>query len=300
MSSTDGQDGAAPSPSPSPSESPSPSSTTKPSSGTSPASLAALLSAILAGAFMISIGLAFFGIWLSRRRAARFGLIGNDNDSKNSSHNGLTSATVMGSTPRRKLQKMIGAWSTAKLRNVSSSTASSAPLVRQNTSASFPSILPRMLTGNLIFNRRPSFTASPRWSSGGQFMHATHNGSTSWIDEDALHGPKVGRRQRESKRKRIRESWPLMNRAPTLPGLHHTYHGYCQQAEHIEDETMLDNVYQESPGAAEAGCCCQPRSAACPGNRHGVQSALCRASETDDQPPRGCPSTPNSACKVSS
>ncbi|KAK3308782.1 uncharacterized protein B0T15DRAFT_392346 [Chaetomium strumarium] len=54
---------------------------------------------------------------------------------------------------------------------------------------------------------------------------------SSWIDEDALHGPKVssgGDRgfTREAKRKSRGSSWPLRNRAPTLPRVHHTVHGY--------------------------------------------------------------------------
>ncbi|KAK4239665.1 hypothetical protein C8A03DRAFT_32266 [Achaetomium macrosporum] len=53
---------------------------------------------------------------------------------------------------------------------------------------------------------------------------------SSWIDEDALHGPKVsggGRGfTREAKRKSRGSSWPLRYRAPTLPRVHHTVHGY--------------------------------------------------------------------------
>ncbi|KAG7288900.1 hypothetical protein NEMBOFW57_005260 [Staphylotrichum longicolle] len=54
-------------------------------------------------------------------------------------------------------------------------------------------------------------------------------GKASWIDEDALDGPKIsggGGEGEGRKRKRNRGSWPLRYRAPTLPRVHHTVHGY--------------------------------------------------------------------------
>lgn len=54
-------------------------------------------------------------------------------------------------------------------------------------------------------------------------------GKASWIDEDALHGPKIsggGGEGEGRKKKRNRGSWPLRYRAPTLPRVHHTVHGY--------------------------------------------------------------------------
>ncbi|CRK35256.1 hypothetical protein BN1708_016433, partial [Verticillium longisporum] len=44
------------------------------------------------------------------------------------------------------------------------------------------------------------------------------NSCNSWIDEDAIHGPKVVKAKRESKGFSLRESWLIM-RTPTLPNL---------------------------------------------------------------------------------
>ncbi|KAM0328669.1 hypothetical protein ACHAQA_005081 [Verticillium albo-atrum] len=44
------------------------------------------------------------------------------------------------------------------------------------------------------------------------------NSCNSWIDEDAIHGPKVAKAKRESKGFSLRESWLIM-RTPTLPNL---------------------------------------------------------------------------------
>ncbi|KAH6845522.1 hypothetical protein B0I37DRAFT_380436 [Chaetomium sp. MPI-CAGE-AT-0009] len=54
----------------------------------------------------------------------------------------------------------------------------------------------------------------------------------SWIDEDALHGPKVSGGKEvakgggKKKKNKGRGPWPLRNRAPTLARVHHTIHGY--------------------------------------------------------------------------
>ncbi|KAK4127765.1 hypothetical protein N657DRAFT_678324 [Parathielavia appendiculata] len=93
-------------------------------------------------------------------------------------------------------------------------------------------------------------------------------GKASWIDEDALHGPKVsggnvevttcggggggggvvvgGFRKKKNKEK-DRGSWPLRNRAPTSPRLHHTIMGspYLKSGARGESsETLLCEAWE--------------------------------------------------------
>ncbi|KAI6377538.1 hypothetical protein MCOR25_002520 [Pyricularia grisea] len=58
--------------------------------------------------------------------------------------------------------------------------------------------------------------------------------NSNWIDEDAIHGPKVKKHKDTSGKKLIRDSWPLKAMVPTLPKLHHhTGSHHSQQGEHL-------------------------------------------------------------------
>ncbi|TLS27038.1 hypothetical protein PpBr36_04556 [Pyricularia pennisetigena] len=58
--------------------------------------------------------------------------------------------------------------------------------------------------------------------------------NSSWIDEDAIHGPKVKMHKDTSGKKWIRDSWPLKTMVPTLPKLHHhTESHHSQQGEQM-------------------------------------------------------------------
>lgn len=65
--------------------------------------------------------------------------------------------------------------------------------------------------------------------------------NSNWIDEDAIHGPKVKKHKDTSGKKLMRDSWPLKAMVPTLPKLHHhTESHHSQQAEQlfVEDDAV--------------------------------------------------------------
>ena len=70
--------------------------------------------------------------------------------------------------------------------------------------------------------------------------------NSSWLDEDDLHGPKIGKSARKSRRQRIRDSWPLKTKTPTLPMVQPQAFrrplSIEMQAKKLEDETMMGSV----------------------------------------------------------
>ncbi|KAH6691344.1 hypothetical protein F5X68DRAFT_252273 [Plectosphaerella plurivora] len=78
---------------------------------------------------------------------------------------------------------------------------------------SLPHILPQIKRNSSILSLFGSGTEAAK-SGQGKVQHSRRK--TSWIDEDAIHGPDIKRR--ESRRISLRESW-LMMRTPTLPAL---------------------------------------------------------------------------------
>ena len=98
---------------------------------------------------------------------------------------------------------------------------------------------------------------------------------SAWIDEDALHGPKVSGGKEvvvkgEKKKSKRRGSWPLRNRAPTLPRVHPTVHGYPYMMSGARGESS-----EALPGES------RPKTAT------GLEYAQLRASSRDlPQPPK--------------
>jgi len=161
----------------------------------------ALVSIVLFGTLVSIACLVFFGLWLSRRRAER----------KERRLRVETASMDSGDVPT-----IAGNSGTKKLKKSLSSTSrfeKSSPVRPRRRS------MPRVFSGPLA--RRASLS----WST-----KLIHTGSSrknpSWIDADALHGPEVSPQPKGSRRSRFRDSWPLGNRTPTIPKLHHTVHGY--------------------------------------------------------------------------
>ncbi|EAQ90552.1 predicted protein [Chaetomium globosum CBS 148.51] len=90
----------------------------------------------------------------------------------------------------------------------------------------------------------------------------------AWIDEDALHGPKVSGGGK--KKNKGRGSWPLRNRTPTLPRVHHTVHGYPYMMSGARGESSEALLGESRPKTAT-----------------GLEYAQLRASSRDlPQPPK--------------
>ncbi|KAH6636994.1 hypothetical protein F5144DRAFT_646743 [Chaetomium tenue] len=191
---------------------------------------------VIAGACVLSLILAFLIIWFTRRRrrlrtqTPRKGddavLLSQEGSSARPSGEGdddkggggLGGLGGLGGSARRKLQKAcsVGAgpgWGWPR-RHVSM------PLIPRACSK-----------GHFQFGvgGGGGGGSSCRWPGRGGVEMGEVKGvvgkwKPAWIDEDALHGPKVSGGGK--KKNKGRGSWPLRNRTPTLPRVHHTVHGY--------------------------------------------------------------------------
>ncbi|KAK4043459.1 hypothetical protein C8A01DRAFT_12981 [Parachaetomium inaequale] len=224
-----------------------------------PDSLPALFPLVLGGAFIIGLILAFLIIWVTRRRRAQTGA---DKPAKGDEavllspegSTGLPSSGEevkdggggMGSTARRRLQKAcpVGAgpgwWAREGGSGLLSDDEDGEGRGWPRRHVSLP-LIPRACSrGHFHFGGGEGWGSSCRWPGQGQGKGAVEmeevrgvcrRKQPSWIDEDALHGPKVVVKGGAGggggkKKKNERGSWPLRNRAPTLPRVHHTVHGY--------------------------------------------------------------------------
>ncbi|KAH8879611.1 hypothetical protein GQ53DRAFT_853512 [Thozetella sp. PMI_491] len=162
-------------------------------------SLGALMAIVLVGAIVLAAGMGTLVLFLSRRRASQRARYVEDGSGED------TDITAIAPRPAvRKLQKR-DAIMIEKMRSASPVPPTEA--VGDRNSA--PPTLPPLTIKRISFN---PFRAS--WSKPAP----AHKPRPSWIDEDALHGPKVTK-QEEGRRRSIRESWPLKNMMPTLPRL---------------------------------------------------------------------------------
>ncbi|GAB1314203.1 hypothetical protein MFIFM68171_04413 [Madurella fahalii] len=213
----------------SPSHSPTPSSHSK----ELVRSLPNLVGVVLPCTLVFLVGIGLFILWLLRRRAARRRAV-------------LNGEAIISSDGSRSSEEARGA--RRKLRKVGSATTWPAPRLQQDDDDAVPlrhkslPVIPRAFTGN--FSR----SQSCKWPSPSATSEIkTCRKKPSWIDEDALHGPKVsGYRAAPERKTMTRGSWPSRNRAPTLPRLHHTIHGY-PVAERRVDEALMSGGIQAGP-----------------------------------------------------
>lgn len=226
---------------------------------------------VIGSAFVIGITLAFLILWLTRRRrrrgkvtaaaaAAAAGGPGNEAvlislDGSSAARSSEDDDDKKGSdgrvaTGRGKLQKAcsVGAagswwWAGKRGSGLLSDEEDGEGRGWPRRHVSMP-LIPRACTKGHFHFALGGRSESCRWPGEGQGGKVVEMGDgrvcrrkPSWIDEDALHGPKVGAGRGLSrgvelaggaggKRKKSRGSWPMRNRAPTLPRLHHTIHGY--------------------------------------------------------------------------
>ncbi|TPX08237.1 uncharacterized protein E0L32_001867 [Thyridium curvatum] len=162
--------------------------------GSTPFSLGVLLAIVIGGSAAVCIGGAFFCVWLSRKRAAKRRDLDYVDASEAFPHDDADSTGTRAQSPRR-LQKR----------------PSHSPEKRRSTRNSFlhsfsvPVLSP-------MFGNDNNF--GPIRTKGGESL--TRLRSSSWIDEDAIHGPKVKRHGTHG-RKSIRDSWPLRSLLPGSP-----------------------------------------------------------------------------------
>ncbi|KAK1770417.1 hypothetical protein QBC33DRAFT_600594 [Phialemonium atrogriseum] len=182
-----------------------------------PLSTGAIVAIVLVGSAVMFAGLAYFCIWLSRRRAARQG---QDFDLEDDTDTSTTGTRVH----RRKLYKK--SWPP------SFTTREVSPF----RPMSLPAVPPAFRQPSLIFYGNPQ----PGRKSGSRTRKA------SWIDEDVLHGPRVAQ-QTEPKRRSLRDSWPLKNRVPTLPKLNGSNQPHEKELQQREDLAMGPGLVQQMP-----------------------------------------------------
>ncbi|KAK4137491.1 hypothetical protein BT67DRAFT_111660 [Trichocladium antarcticum] len=210
----------------------------------------ALASTIIGSVFAIGCAVVVLALLLSRRRDKRrrggqhLAAIDDDDDAVVfSSSRGARNrwSEEAGLAPRRKLQKAcsMGAWP--------SSSSSSSLKWEKGVRAGHRSmpLIPRVFAGRL--GRSQSCKWPPTVEGG---LMGVCRATPSWIDEDALHGPKMGGPRPTlpvgaGRRKKKRGSWPLRNRVPTIPRLHHTIHGY--PSERLWDEEALTGGGRSAP-----------------------------------------------------
>ncbi|KAK4451834.1 hypothetical protein QBC34DRAFT_44296 [Podospora aff. communis PSN243] len=191
-------------------------------------SLPALVSIVLAGTLVIAMGLIFFGLWWSRRRAER-------KERRNRVEvMSIDSGDVPTITGRRflggkKLKKSASALSKLE------SGGDSPP--RPPKRRSMP-LFPRVFSGPK-FARTMSLNWSTKLHTGGGSRK-----NPSWIDADALHGPEIRPQPKQKRRSRLRDSWPIMgNRKPTVPNLYHASQGYPYEDRLTEDALFgIDHI----------------------------------------------------------
>ncbi|KXX78920.1 hypothetical protein MMYC01_205119 [Madurella mycetomatis] len=195
-------------------------------------SLSGIIAVILTCALVLLVGIWLLILWLLRQRAARRRAVLNG-EAIISLDGSRSSEEARGA--RRKLQKVgsVATWPAPRLQHHDDDAA----LLRHK---SLP-VIRKVFTGE--FGRSQSCKwPSPAAASEIKVCRRT----PSWIDEDALHGPEVRRYRAVPERKIMtRGSWPLRDRAPTLPRLHHTIHGYPVAKQRISEASMSGGIQAE-------------------------------------------------------
>ncbi|KAL8340671.1 hypothetical protein RB601_006659 [Gaeumannomyces tritici] len=188
----------------------------------SPMSLGVVVGIVVGATLLVSAALGFACVWASRRRSARLQRVAlasqqgepafMDNGDASSINGGL------GGSPR-KLRKRGG--------SVSSGERAPSPVRR----VSLAPVLPPIFSNSSSSSRRTSFNWFGLGNSGGGSGSGSekdrrgsetspHRRNSNWIDEDAIHGPKIKKPTGSGGKKSLRDSWPLkMMAPPTLPRL---------------------------------------------------------------------------------
>ncbi|KAK3373797.1 hypothetical protein B0T24DRAFT_679199 [Lasiosphaeria ovina] len=176
--------------------------------------LSALISIIVGGTFVVCAILATLGLYLSRRRAARYNLV-LSGEIPVIVHDVENSSTSEARTSPRKLQKLGGGRGPPLIKDADDSGS----LVRRLSRSTLPRVFKKG-------HRRSR--SGPSWGWPASLSRSSSKRTVAWVDEDALHGPDTGSR-REPQEGEARDSWPLGNRTPTLPKLpHYAFYRYAQ------------------------------------------------------------------------
>ncbi|KAK0626989.1 hypothetical protein B0T14DRAFT_562849 [Immersiella caudata] len=184
-------------------------------------SLPALVSIVLAGTLVIPMGLIFFGLWWSRRRAEQ-----------KERHNRVEVMSMdSGDVPTITGRRLLGGKKLKKSDSVVSK------LEGDGDSPPKP-LFPRVFSGPKFARTMPLSWSTKLHSGGGSRKNP------SWIDADALHGPEIRPQPKEKRRSRPGDSWPIMgNRKPTLPNLYHASQGYPYEDRLNEDALFgIDHI----------------------------------------------------------
>lgn len=202
-------------------------------------SLPKIVGVILPCTLVFLLGVALLVLWVLRRRAARRRAILNGDTVTSSEDGGRSSEEAMAG--RRRLQKVcsVPSWPARRPRPDDDVDAVATVAFRHR---SLP-VMPRAFAGRFGRSQSCKLPAAPTpagtpETKGGRPMRP------SWIDEDALPGPKVSGFQPSppAGKKRTRVSWPMRNTVPTLPRLHHTIHGYPVAGRRDEEASLRGGV----------------------------------------------------------
>ncbi|KAK5662980.1 hypothetical protein OQA88_6392 [Cercophora sp. LCS_1] len=183
-------------------------------------SLGALITIVISGTLATVALAVFLGLWYSRRRAVR------------KAHGQRGQSPSVDGDYAFDGEPHDAPGGSRKLRKVGSSSsnlneANSVGQIRHGP------LIPRSISAH--FTRTPS----RNWQPGPDRSNSRRN---PWVDEDALHGPEMCSRPKGSKRSKIRDSWPMNTRAPTLPRLYHTVHGYPEDRQRENSLLGINHV----------------------------------------------------------
>lgn len=184
-------------------------------------STGALVAVIIVGSAVVFAGLAYFFIWLRRRRAARHG--GRQEEDLDADRDKNASQKTGTRVTARKLGKK--SWTTTF-----KSREPSPP-----RSDSLPAVSPAFRQPSLIFHGTPP----------SEHKKGVRVRESSWVDEDVLHGPRP-MKQKETKQRSIRDSWPLKNMVPTPPGsngTHQPQHQHQRQSHHQQNALAIGSAH---------------------------------------------------------
>ncbi|KAL8371879.1 hypothetical protein RB595_001605 [Gaeumannomyces hyphopodioides] len=184
-------------------------------------SLGVIVGIVVGATLLVSAALGFACVWASRRRSARLqrvALASQQGEPAFMDNGDASSINGPGGSPR-KLRKRGG--------SVGSPERGPSPARRVSLAPVLPPIFPNSSSSS----RRTSFNWFGLGNSGGGggggsekdrrgSETSPHRRNSNWIDEDAIHGPKVRKQSGSGGKKSLRDSWPLkMMAPPTLPRL---------------------------------------------------------------------------------
>ncbi|KAJ9131254.1 hypothetical protein NKR23_g11819, partial [Pleurostoma richardsiae] len=189
--------------------------------------LGAVIGIVLAATAILCIGLAFICIWLSRKKALREEQdVDVEGDVVISYDAGIITAAELNRSPRKKIRKRSLSKNGISVDGFSLHSKGSLSTLQASQSY------------RQSFHLFSAATGAARPPSHQRHSRHSRRPSNSWIDGDAIHGPRVVKR-RDSWRRSIRDSWPLRNLSmmrPTLPKLQDAGQGQSLSQERLSQQ----------------------------------------------------------------